>query len=89
MKTDVVAEAAVETAERVAKGYLNGTTRKQAYQILAATGLGGMASGIVGTLYVIKRKFVLTRRFVKVEAPQPMLDTDRFGRPVPDEPTPV
>jgi len=59
-------EVVVNTATRIVKGYLNGTTRTQAYGILAATAVMGAASGVTGTLYFIRRKFVLQPKFVKV-----------------------
>lgn len=64
--TEAVEEVVVETASRVAKGYLNGTTRSQAYGILAATALTGAASGVTGTLLFLKKRYVLQRRFVKI-----------------------
>ena len=67
MKTEVVEEAVVDTTKRVAKGYLNGTTRGQAYGIIASTALAGAVSGVVGTLYFVRKHFILEKRYVKVE----------------------
>lgn len=66
MEPEVVVDAAVDTATRVAKGYLNGTTRNQAYGIIAATTVTGLVAGTVGTLTMLKRKYTFEPKFVKV-----------------------
>lgn len=63
---EAVVDTAVETAQRIGKGWLNGTTRKQSYGILATVASLGAASGVGGTLYYIKKKFILQPKFVKV-----------------------
>lgn len=69
MKNEAVVDTAVETAARIGKGYLNGTTRGQAYGILAVTALTGLASGVAATTYYVKSRFVLKPKLVKVENP--------------------
>ena len=77
--SETVVDTAVEMGQRIGKGWLNGTTRKQSYQILAVTAGLGVISGVSGTTYYIKRKFNLVPKFKKVElAPVPpeVIDID-------------
>lgn len=56
------ANVAEETAVRVARGYLNGTTRGQAYGLLSATAAAGAVVGVVGTVVFFRRKFIMVRK---------------------------
>lgn len=64
---DTAADVAVDTVSRIGRGYLNGTTRSQAYGILFLTALSGAASGVAGTVYFIKKQYVLVPKKVKVD----------------------
>jgi hypothetical protein len=63
---DNAAEVAKETAVRVGRGYLNGTTRGQAYGILLVTATLSAVSGAGGMLYHLKKKYNFQPKTVKV-----------------------
>lgn len=66
MTSKEVEDALVSGAHRVARGYLNGTTKSQAYGILTSMTLIGTATGVAATTYFIKKRYRLSRRFVKI-----------------------
>lgn len=66
MDTEAVQDAAVDTASRIAKGYLNGTTRAQSYGILASTAGAGVVAGVTVTLYFVKKRYILEPKIIKV-----------------------
>jgi hypothetical protein len=66
MDTEAVQDAAVDTAQRIAKGYLNGTTKAQSYGILATVAVAGAVSGVAATMYFVKKRFILEPKMIKV-----------------------
>lgn len=63
---DNAAEVAKETAVRVGRGYLNGTTRGQAYGILLATAGLSAVSGAGGMWYHLRKKYRFEPKMVQV-----------------------
>lgn len=59
MNPEAALDASVDTASRIGRGYLNGTTRSNGYGILLVTATLGAAAGVAGTVFYVKKNFVL------------------------------